>query len=299
MEKIDNLNLKEMLSTLEKSLEEKYGYSWDFSSEICTIVESIIEHYGIEYARIVIDAIKECKIEILQKKENDVSTIKYNGGMYISLPVIDKGVISKVNKKIILPPNYNMESVSYRGVLLSQILKLIRSCENEFDIANGTLIQREGLAQTTYKLKDDNSLESVSNVGVGYEKGSLDNATLNIMRNNFDENFELTSGNDYERLLTGYLEDSLGLKETFDKAGLTGDFGELKSVLENADMSLDEFLLKIDKLEELERKRKKSTDDISQRQSIEGLEQYYSHELTEMISKIEQRLKEKNLAKVM
>ena len=167
MEKIDKL----MLSTLEKSLEEKYGYSWEFSSEICTLIESIIEYYGNDYARIIIDAIKDCKVEILQKGKNDVSRIKYNDGMYISIPVIDHGVITEINKRIILPPSYNMYNQAYRGILLSQLLRLVRSSKNEFEITNGFLIQREGLATTKYKL-NDNSLEKISDIGIGYESGS-------------------------------------------------------------------------------------------------------------------------------
>ena len=295
MEKIDKL----MLSTLEKSLEEKFGYSWDFSSEICTLIESIIEYYGSEYADIIIEAIKDCKVEILQTGKIDVSRIKYNDGMYISIPIIDNGVITRVNRKIILPQSYNMDNQSYRGILISQLLRLIRSFKNEFDLTNGILIQREGITTTQYMLKDDNTLEKISSIGIGYEKGSLDNATLNIMRNHYANNFELQNGNDYERLFAGYIENSLELKDVFDAAALTKSFSELKSKIESADIRLDDFLTKIDKLDELESNRKNSIDDVSQKQSIDRLESYYSHELTEIVSKIENSLKEKNSPKVM
>ena len=58
--------VKVELAELEKLLETKYGYSWDFSSEICTIVESIIDYYGIEYTKKGIIAFKITKILFLK-----------------------------------------------------------------------------------------------------------------------------------------------------------------------------------------------------------------------------------------
>ena len=283
MGKINNLNVKEMLAALEISLENKYGYSWELASEICVIAESIIQYYGVEYANDIINAVMNCRVEILSKPTNDISAFKYKDGMYVSNPIIENGTIVNVDKKIVLPPNYNFDNQAYRGMLLNQMLKLVRSYNNEFRLTRDTLQQREGFKITTHQLKDDKLL-NISEKGIGYEVGSLDNTELTIMLNEFDSYFELPGGNDYERIVAGFLEDTLGLKEITNAASINGNLNEYSSEFQlRTGYSLDEFLNRIDILHELENKRKNSKDDNTQKEVLKELEEYFRTQVAPMM----------------
>lgn len=291
MEEINRLNIKESLSVLEIYLENHYGYSWEFSSEICTLLESIIDYYGLEYASGIIEAAKNCKIEILPNK-NDVSLFKYKEGDYVSTPIIQEGNLIDSAKKIVLPPNYNMVNQSYRGILIKQLLRLIRSSQNEFISSNGLIEQREGFKKTTFKIEDDGTLTKLRVIGNGFEEGYLDNAELEIMRTKgFDANFELSGGNDYSRLIAGYLNNVLNLKNIINLASLTGETQDLESILiEHVGMSLSEFLTKLDKLQELESKRKNSTSNEMQQMALKELEEYFKTQIAPIIGKLKENV---------
>ena len=295
MEEIDSLKVKASLAALEVYLENHHGYSWDLASEICTLLEDIINYYGYEYSDDIVEAVKNCKIEIFPKTKNDVSALKYSEGEFMSTPIIKGGLLIGCDRKIILPPNYNTDSQSYRGILIKQLLKLVRSSKDEYQIANDILVQRDGFNKTVYRIQKDDTLEKQSEIGISYENGTIDNSELEIMRANYDENFELPGGNDYERLLVGFMEGPLALKEINNRAAMSGDFQVCEQVFEeHLGMTFNEFLTTIDRLHELETRRKFSSDEYAQRDSLSELEHYFRTQVAPIMHNMLISIEEQN-----
>lgn len=294
--------MKKMLIDYKDELIEKYGYSEDFAETLSIVTDSICDDTKDEYSDLIWNAVLSCKYSVHQKPEKKISDYSKREGMFISTPTIessDKGyVITSVNKEIILPSNFDTESISHIGILTNMTLSLVRSAQNEFNIQGNKLKQRQGVMQKEYDIVNEDGSITLTNpvtTGIGLEKGITSYTELSIMRNDFDSNYESSKGSDFERVVAGTLIDGFGLKDTLNKASISGDYSELEAVIrENTGKSLNEFLSVIDELDALEVQRANSTLDSDKlKQSIEKLNRYYENTVAPSIAPLSNAVEHK------
>lgn len=241
------------------SLKSKYNYSDKTIRALGKIIPSLIEYYGFEYKEMILDAINSCEIIPCSSKQtiskikkevnlsikngiSDVASIEIKGSeaSYISDVKIsydeesNKFNIDEIKRVIATSHTYNYDSPKGLEVLTYALCKLIKSYKDEFVIDENILIKRTGLElEKRHIVKDENDiyLNLISHEGHGLEEGFNIYDTSKIV--SLILNYEYKCY-DYDSIfgIANILKDRFKLKDKINRAELTGNITDLKSIYE-------------------------------------------------------------------
>lgn len=181
------------------SLKDKYNYDDKTIRALEKIIPALIEYYGKQYERIILEAILSCRIipcsvketiskikkrNILSEKYgvSDVASIEIKGSevSYISDCKIEyneeenKYYIADINRVIATSHAHNYDSPKGLEILVYGLCKLIKSYNNEFTIDENILVKRTGFdieKRKIDKLDDEIFLNLLSHEGHGLSEG--------------------------------------------------------------------------------------------------------------------------------
>lgn len=181
------------------SLKNKYNYDDKTIRALEKIIPSLIEYYGKDYERIILEAIFSCRIipcsvkQTISKirKENilsnrygisDIASIELKGSevSYISDCKVEyneednKYFISDIRRIITTSHTFNYDSPKGLEILTYGLCKLIKSYNNEFTIDENILIKRTGFdieKRKIEKFDDEIILNLLSHEGHGLSEG--------------------------------------------------------------------------------------------------------------------------------
>lgn len=292
----------ELLFDFKERIKSKYGYDEEFAETISMAAEDIAYHLGEEFASVVYRAFEECKFVIQKgmktgdKKRETVLDVIKNEGMYeeirkdttteenlqkatsayVSVPQMSFDgstyQIDSINRMIVLPSNFNNDSIGSYQTLIHEGLRLVNSYINEYQIEGDILTIKSGLATETQKLSKDGKNVNrtfVSRTGQGLESGINLYDEMSIVSEARDANHTPT-GNDNLRLTAGQLMDGMGLKEIIRTARMTKDDTELRKIVDDYSLGgYEEFIQTLDEEKALEIERSKALLDDEQRQKVE------------------------------
>lgn len=322
--------MRKMLDEHKNDLRKQFGYNESFAETVAVSVESIIDYFGTEYEDIAWGAVKSCKIVFADSQKKDskgkktniqesiydvlkrenmcekynpivnAETMKRDRGIYVSKPIVEctdsEYHIQGVERIIVLDKSFNEHNPSSLAVLTNQLMSLIKSYVNEYEIQNGTLIQRTGVQETIYALSNDNGLTNVkfrSSVGEGLEKGINLYDEFKVVRTNYDSNYEVF-GSVYQRIIAGFIIDSLEMGEAIKVAELTKDDTALKQLFIEYGVNYEEFVEIIDILAQKDNERVlNSLDSDKLKQSNDELEKYFVTSVVPMVRTLNMSIKAK------
>lgn len=279
MSKVSNYDYKEQLK-------ERYGYTEDFAQDLSIMAESITDYLGTSYEEIVHSSMLSCEYCIagLKKGTNIYETVldvaKRNGmienantetiellkrseSAYLSVPHIendgDNFQIKDTKKLIVLPRTFDSRSPVSLATLAKESLTLVKSSIGEYTIEGSEIVERRGLAEkrTAISINDDGNITfgTQKQIGTGLENALTSYDELSVIRSSYDDSYD-TQSYPQGRLIAGYLEQNIGLRDLIWEAQITKNKDELALVFNNTmEISYSEFLSRMDKLEEIERKR--------------------------------------------
>jgi len=322
--------MKKMLDEHKNDLKYKFGYDEAFAETITVSVESIVDYFGPEYEDIAWNAVKSCKIVIANKEKKDskgkkttifesvidvlkrenmvnsystkvdFETLKRDKGVYISNPVIvnenNEFQIKGVERLIALDSSFSEQSPGSLAILTNQLMTLIKSYVNEYEIHGDVLVQKNGLASSHYKLSffnDQINILPVQSLGEGLEKGVNSYDELKIVRINYDSNYE-AFGFVYQRLIAGFMVDSLEMGNAVKTAELVKDDKALKQLFDESGLDYNEFLSRIDVLAQKDKERiLYSFDSDKLKNSNAELEAYFVTSIVPMVRTLNASIKSK------
>lgn len=308
-----------ILNDYKEQLIKKHGYREDFAQDLSIMCETLIDYFGKTYENVITDALMKTKFVIAQKRprsninetvfdvltrENmidetsDIEFLKRTTSTFVNKPTViqDNGTYKLVNTNmmVVLPGYFNSSNPDSISILAKEAMNAVKSCINGLTIENNNLIERHGLEVTTYSLSEQNGQilrKKESSKGSGLENGLNSYHQLAITRSFYDTTFEI-SGNDYERLVAGYLCDNLNLKDLIFEAQITKNTDSLQEVLDNQYPNGYKSLLAIlDELDKLEKERYESILDNQQLKATNAkLEEHFQNAVAPLIRNISNNL---------
>lgn len=277
--------MKKNLNDFKEELIAKHNYDESLAETIVVVAESIVDYLGDIYEPVVLAAISECHYEIAESPNRSIDGYSKKGASLEIRPILEKNgnsySIIDMEKRIILPHNFDIDSPASIGMILNQTLSLVQSQIEDALVVGNKVELRTGFAKRYMKIgKTGEVEESIDMVGYGLQIGITSYMEGVIMNESLSNSFyDMTNGRDYQRILAGVLMDGEMFSLKFDiiAACMTGNTEELAYMVEeHLGMSFDDFLHLVDELELLERKRAASVLDASKLEScIVELESYY------------------------
>lgn len=314
--------MKKPLNDLKIELISKYGYEENFAETLSILVSSIIDHYGEEYENLVLNAILSCKYIIagtpenkyenaydVLKRENMLDTIvgdtiindsdyKTASGVYQAVPRLSntEGTfnIDRIDRIIVLPHNFDENRPVSMGILSHETLHLIKSFINQYSIEENILHERNGFYVADYELSvNEGKIEKrvLKETGMGFDEGVNTHDEYAVMNESYYDNYE-ASGYAKQRVIAEYILFNLNLKNIVDKAILTGEFSELKEILNGVrENGYNEFMSMMDKSIELEYERFKNIlNGEKLRDATNRANEHYEHHIVPFVKDLEKLL---------
>lgn len=293
----------------KEELKNRYGYSEEFAESLTLLADDMVDYLGEEYANVVYDTILSTEYLIAgQKKkskvyESPIDVLDRIGlldgitspqkdelprtnqdGISIDTPRIElkdgSFTITGTRRVIVLPHNFNNESISSIRELFKTTLEAIKASLNEYEIDGKLLTIKSGLQVQNRTLSNKNGdlTSTVSNtIGEGLEKATTSYDELCFMRQYHDSNYDV-KGDSSLTVLAGYLYDNLQLRDTIRVASVTKDYSVLKETIEKTtSLDYDTFMSQIDALERLEKEIQRSVlDTEALNKAIRNRDDYFT-----------------------
>lgn len=274
-----------ILDDYKKKLIKKFDYDEDFAEDIAIMADSLINYFGDEYSGLIYDALLSCKIciapsnrtvtlrdninSILESEELidkfSEEDLQNNSLGLLSSPEItfEDGVfkVTGINKIIILPSHFNSSNPDSLGILAKECIKLIKSELNTYTIEDNTLITKSGILTRKESLKSTKTKikrKCIEEKGTSLKHGLDSYDQLCLIRTEYNNDYDV-HGNDYSRIVAGFLLDYLNLKSEIRKAEILHNDSDLREVFTSTlKKPLEDFLKMTDELTHLEHARKQS-----------------------------------------
>lgn len=314
---------EKLLCDYKDELIEKYGYDEEMAENLSVMAESFCDHYGEDFRSSIYNALLSCKVIKAQTRQNSacetVKEVLEKEGMEDTVsksPLVKEDMktatvafkavprishedgafkIDRVDRVIVLGARFNWESPASLGDLAREFDKLVNSYLNGYTIEGDTLVIKTGLATRTETLKKTTrgiKRTFASSNGIGLERGMNVYTELKLIRESYCSLFDVI-GDDYERLIAGFVVDCLGLGEIINVARLTKDTSELQTVFDaNMANGYEAFLDEVDKLSSLEVKRVHSLEDNEALSKIsQQISSQFCYSIAPLVREMEANLK--------
>jgi len=196
-------------------LQQRYNYDENIVNALSIIIPNMVSYYGEEYENTILEAIYNCQIHICKKDENifDVvdryskvkkegnvkvneGELKVSSGVYHSEPILKYNETKKeyeiinINRIIVLNNNRELTDKSGIATLTHELCHLIKGYVNEYSIEGNTIIAKNGLIREVGIIKDNNTIEVVSEKNVGLEEGINSYDEAMIVSKIYNEEYE-------------------------------------------------------------------------------------------------------------
>lgn len=319
-----DIMLNVLLVDFKDSLIDKFGYEEGLAQDITIMAESIIDHLGVEYESVVLDAVANTKVilangynktgiretigDILEREdmETDIvgedrgtlSTLRNLEGIYKEKPhiIYKDGTykIEDVKKVAVINSEYIPESPYFLGKLAGELLKSVNSHLVSYKIEDDSLIIRSGLHSRTEKLSFENGnvkRELVSERGYGLEEGITKYDQMALMRKSYYDDYDL-SNNNMSTLISGTLIDGLKLKEAIHTSQITKDYDPLRELIDNhCSLGYDGLIDTLDNLSRLEKNKNGLVNSNELTNAQEALDEYFQREVVPVLQEMRLNMK--------